>query len=1252
MRRHPRCATSLEPLEDRLAPAVQLTYEGALGISLVELASGATPTVTISENIPTQLRIDLGGETFDAQSTAQGSQGAAGLTYQTGAPESSTYATLDISAKFWTNNQVINIVPLQANLAGDALTLGPITNAAGILGSITASANTITVNSLETSLPNAVTGNPVNANVDLRAAGALTVAGNAVLNTRTGSISLAAGVNADGTASSGGGTLTIAAGATVLSENPSNSDITLRGSDIAIDTSSNPAVVVATAGGEGIRTAQPGEDISVGANPTGGLALSNAELAQILTPAGDVVTFGDPTQVGTITFAGATPRAGLAAVQAADGPGSIALNSTAGTALAAGSGFIHLIAGTGGIVATGGGTAASIASTGQVILDTSGGIGSSTGRVLFDAAATPARVIVGTTGAPGRGVYLGGLGALTLGGVHTNAPLDVTAVGDLTLASFASVETGTGTIALAAGVNADGTVSSGGGTLTIAAGATVESDNTGTSAITLRGSHLAIDTSSNPAVVGRVSTTPTATLTGLNDPANLAFDADGNLFVANDTTVSVFSPGSTTPTATLTGLNNPDGLAFDAQGNLYVTNFDGTTVSVFTLPYDPQGNILPGNYTPNPDLTLTGLDGPGELAFDAHGNLFVINHPLGSEPPSVSVFKPGSTTPAGTLTGVENPTALAADGDGNVFVADFFANTVSVFNVAYDANGNLLPQSTTPTATLTGVNTPNALAIDDVGNLYVANLLSSNFGDVPEIPGTTVSVFILPRDPQGNILPGNYTPNPAFTRTGLLGPSALAFDARGSLYVANTGSTGPTVNTTVSMFVPGSSTPTRTLTGPAPPGALAVDPEGNLFVTNSIGNTVSEFSTTVPVPAAGGVVITTAKADQPITLGASSGTGLSLSDAELGRIAAKSFVTIGGATYDGDITVTGDVTTHPGYNTLYLQTQQLGRINATTGTILSVANLALQAGTGIGSTGAMAIDATQLAFASQSGAIQLNDANAVALTSVGTLTASSIPGDIFSSANVGGVFTLLTSGGGVSGQINYEGHALAEGATLTLADGNHYQISYRGNGGQDVTLTRIANLTLPPGPPSPLPPSPRPAPPAAGVSLVGRTLVVNGGAGNDVVKVMPHGGTLRVYASFLPAGVKFLAFRRASVKDVFIRLGDGNDIAKVSPRLRLPVVIEGGEGDDELIAGGGSSLLIGGPGSDLLAAGRTGRPGSILIGGSIAYDANDEAPGVPSPGRSGPRAARVGGPESRTSPGAAPAGSASAMVIPSSMPAR
>ena len=45
-------------------------------------------------------------------------------------------------------------------------------------------------------------------------------------------------------------------------------------------------------------------------------------------------------------------------------------------------------------------------------------------------------------------------------------------------------------------------------------------------------------------------------------PAALAFDSSGNLYVANfwndHGTVSEFAPGATTPTATLTGLNDPD----------------------------------------------------------------------------------------------------------------------------------------------------------------------------------------------------------------------------------------------------------------------------------------------------------------------------------------------------------------------------------------------------------------------------------------------------------------------------------------------------------------------------------------------------------------------------------------------------------------------------------------------------------------------------------------------------------------------
>ena len=40
--------------------------------------------------------------------------------------------------------------------------------------------------------------------------------------------------------------------------------------------------------------------------------------------------------------------------------------------------------------------------------------------------------------------------------------------------------------------------------------------------------------------------------------------------------MSKFAPGSTTPSATLTGLNYPVALAFDGSGNLYVANYVAT----------------------------------------------------------------------------------------------------------------------------------------------------------------------------------------------------------------------------------------------------------------------------------------------------------------------------------------------------------------------------------------------------------------------------------------------------------------------------------------------------------------------------------------------------------------------------------------------------------------------------------------------------------------------------------------------------
>lgn len=201
----------------------------------------------------------------------------------------------------------------------------------------------------------------------------------------------------------------------------------------------------------------------------------------------------------------------------------------------------------------------------------------------------------------------GGIGAIsataasiTVNGVDTlhvtagAGTIDLEASGNLTVAAGTSVIAGAGTITLVAGVNAGGTGNPT-GTLAIQARAVVWSASTSASAVTLRGAHVSIDTSAQPALVESgpaLSAEPTTTVGTAFSPNALAVDPDGNVFVANGSanTVLEFAAGSSTPTATLNLPGQATALACDQAGDLFVLVPAARTLLEFA----------PGSTTPMP----------------------------------------------------------------------------------------------------------------------------------------------------------------------------------------------------------------------------------------------------------------------------------------------------------------------------------------------------------------------------------------------------------------------------------------------------------------------------------------------------------------------------------------------------------------------------------------------------------------------------------------------------------------------------
>jgi hypothetical protein len=189
--------------------------------------------------------------------------------------------------------------------------------------------------------------------------------------------------------------------------------------------------------------------------------------------------------------------------------------------------------------------------------------------------------------------------------------------------------------------------------------------------------------------------------TGISDPAALAsamINGYEALFVANRGANNVAIYESTTfsftaPTVTISGVSAPDGLAFDPQGNLWVAQT--SSVVEFTPPFAS---------TSVPAATITtGLKSPSGIAFDSSGAMYVADK--GNN--AIVVYPAGSVTPSVTVTsGMNGPGSLLIPGSylsGDLFVANVTGNSIVEFSLP-------LTSTSEPFATYTnGMNEPSAI---------------------------------------------------------------------------------------------------------------------------------------------------------------------------------------------------------------------------------------------------------------------------------------------------------------------------------------------------------------------------------------------------------------------------------------------------------------------------------------------------------------------------------------------------------------
>ncbi len=317
-----------------------------------------------------------------------------------------------------------------------------------------------------------------------------------------------------------------------------------------------------------------------------------------------------------------------------------------------------------------------------------------------------------------------------------------------------------------------------------------------------------------------------ATNAGLDSPFGLVLDGTGNLFIADifnnrirrvDAQTKIITTVAGNGIASFSGdgglaigasLNVPIGLVIDGSGDLIIadqTNHRIRRVDARTQIISTIAGIDPPNGDGDLATNATIVD-PFSVLVDKDGNLIVAdseNHRIRRIDARTGII----TTIAGTgLEGFDGdngpalrasfslPTSLAMDARGNLFIADTGNQRIrridAITGIITTVAGNGIADFSGDgsQATVASLNRPFGVALDSVGNIYIADTVNCRIRKVNALNGIITTVV-------GNGTAGLNGDGDLAVRSQLFFPGGVAIDRNNNILVAD-GTLGFLVNLT------------------------------------------------------------------------------------------------------------------------------------------------------------------------------------------------------------------------------------------------------------------------------------------------------------------------------------------------------------------------------------------------------------------------------------------------------------------------